>query len=132
MELCAKHWASLRAAIETRGLMGLVAKDAPTAMQHAVDEVEGTADPKDYDPLASACWMIYGVALERGGLYLMSGDLCPICEAMKHTAHLPKNGEIIGVGEPVGEAFVESYWIDGPADTVLAECRKRGIAPPAS
>ena len=49
--------------------------------------------------------MIVGRALELGGLYLMTGDYCPVCEAMKH-------------GQP------ETHWIDGPSDAVLEMARE--------
>lgn len=126
MKFCQKHWDMLRAAIETRGLMHLVAKGGEAAMERAVDEINGVATDATYDPLMAAHWMISGRAIEIGGLYLMTGDHCPVCEAMAHTSHWPRAGET----EPLGEAGVEKHWIDGPADAVLVYCQERGLAAP--
>lgn len=126
MKFCQKHWDMLRSAIEARGLMHLVAKSGEAAMERAVEEVEGRADDTSYDPLMSAHWMISGRAIEMGGLYLMTGDLCPICEVVENTSHWPREGE----SEPVGAAWVEKQWIEGPADAALAYCQERGLTAP--
>jgi hypothetical protein len=125
MQICEKHWAMVRAAIEARGLSHLVAKSGEQLMANTIAESKGEDAP--YDPLAAVNWMISGRALEQGGLYLMTGDYCPVCEVMKHTAHIPKAP---GETEPAGEAWVERHWIDGPADAALAHCREQGLVPP--
>lgn len=127
MKFCQPHWDKLRAAIEARGLSHLVAKDAQTAMADTVAQLEGTATEANYDPLMNAHWMITGRALQMGGLYLMMADHCPVCEVMKHMAHIPRTPEET---EPAGAAWVESHWIDGPADAVLTYCQERGLVPP--
>lgn len=128
MQICPDHYEKLKAAIEARGLTRLIAKDAQTSFDAAVREIQGEpAEPGDYDPLAACCWMIMGRALEMAGLYLMTGDLCPVCEAMKHTAHWPRNAQET---EPAGEAWVEKHWIDGPADAALAHCQRNGLTSP--
>jgi hypothetical protein len=116
MQICEKHWAMLRLAIETRGLSQFVVTDGETAMKQALDQLDGHDAP--YDPLASCAWMIMGRATQQGGLYLMTGDYCPICEAVKHT-------NLDGV--PVPQAEVEKHWTDGPADAALAECKRLGM-----
>jgi hypothetical protein len=126
MQICDKHWKMMRAAIEERGLSGLVAQSGEALMERTLAEADGSATPAGYDPLAACNWMVMGRAIESGGLYLMNGDFCPICEAMKHTAHLPRQGET----EPVGEAWVENHWIAGPADAALGYCREHNLVPP--
>lgn len=121
MQMCEKHWTMLREAIEARGLTPFIAKDGQEAMQQAIDQIEG--DDTHYDPLAASNWLITGRALEMGGLYLMSGDYCPVCEVMKHMSQTP----IVPGGPPAGEAWVEKHWIEGPADAALAECVRRGM-----
>lgn len=113
MRICPAHWGKLSDAIRSRGLWPLVARNGQEALQRAVDELEHKADKSSYDPLADCCWMIYGQALKMGGLYLMTGDYCPVCEAVKHAK----------LGTPDGFATTEqaeAHWIDGPANAVQA------------
>jgi hypothetical protein len=112
MRMCQAHWDRLRAAVKARGLWPLVARNGAEAMKRTVDELEGTADKATYDPLMNCVWMIYGRATQQGGLYLFTGDLCPICEAVKHS-------KIGGEDGYRDTAHVEEHWIDGPADAVL-------------
>lgn len=121
MKCCQRHWDMLRSAVESRGLMHLTAKDSKTALENVVTELQGGDVP--YDPLMSCWWMITNKALQLGGLYLMSGDLCPICEAVHHLADLP----IEEGGPPAGEAWVENEWVNGPADAALQHCREQGL-----
>lgn len=107
MKICEKHWAMFRAAIETRGLAKLVAKDGRTAMDQMVADLQYGTLPENYDPLMSCNMMVTSRALEVGGLYMLSGDYCPVCEAMKHLD---------------GEA-TETEWINGPADAALKYCQ---------
>lgn len=126
MKFCASHWDKLREAIKARGMFHLVANSGEAAAERMVDEINGTATDRTFDPLMSAHNMIMGRAIEAGGLYLMTGDFSPICETIKHRA---------GVVDPVkGRPYTaeeeEAYWIDGPADGTLAYCRERGLMPP--
>ena len=122
MKFCQKHWDMLRKAIEDRGLTHLIAKSGEQAAENMVSELRGEEHP--YDPLMAAHWMISSAALDQGGLYMMTGDHCPVCEAIKHTAEHP-----LADGNPAGEEWVEKFWIDGPANAVLAECREKGLVP---
>lgn len=115
MKFCQPHWGSLRAAIDARGLAPLVAKSGQAAHANLVAELDGSADASNYDPLMSAHWMISGRALELGGLYLLNGEYCPLCEVEEHT----KPG-------------AAQEWIEGCTDSVLAHCRKLGLVPEAS
>ena len=123
MRFCQRHWDALRAAVRARGLDHLVGKSGREALERARDELAGTATDATYDPLLAAHNMILGRALEGGGLYLLTGDYCPVCEAVAHKDDSP-NGAALTVEQ------AESYWIDGPADAVLAYCREHGLAPP--
>lgn len=113
MKFCQPHWDRLRAAIETRGLMPLVARDGREAIARLKDEIEGSADKATFDPLMAAHNMILARCTELLGLYLYSGDYCPVCEICKPGTY----------PEPAPESrwkSNEDYFIDGPADAVLA------------
>ena len=133
MKFCDHHWAMLRTAIDQRGLTQFVQgpDQHATTMQAVVEAMQGGNNDlarqlereAPYDPLWSALWMIQNRALEQGGLYMMTGDHCPVCEAMKHLGSLPLEPN----GPAVGEAFVEQEWINGPADAAHQECIRRGL-----
>jgi hypothetical protein len=121
MKMCQPHWNKLREAMKDRCIDYLGAKDGKQAADDAVEQLAGRET--DYDPLMACNWMITGRALKMGGLYLMGAkedgsEYCPICEAIEHK---PEDVEV---------AWVENYWIDGPADAVLEECRTLGLANP--
>lgn len=63
MQFCRAHWDMLRAAIEARGLSGLVAKDGRAACENMKAELQGRADKSNFDPLMGAHNMIVGRAL---------------------------------------------------------------------
>jgi hypothetical protein len=120
MKICQTHWDKLKSAIDDRGIGHLGAKSGEQALDNAVEEIEGR--PADFDPIMSCNYMIWNHALEMGGLYLMGkkdddSDFCPICEAV---AHKPDDSEA---------QWVEDYWIQGPAEAAMKECRERGLAP---
>lgn len=117
MKFCQAHWDRLRTAIEIRGLGHLIAPSGAEAMERAAQELDGTATDATYDPLMAAHWMIVSRVTELGGLYLMTGDYCPICEAIK------------GHSQAMVSEQVEAHYIDGPADAVLAYCRDKGLSP---
>ena len=100
----------------------LIARSGEAAVERARGELDGTATDATYDPLMAAHWMIVARITELGGLYLMTGDYCPICEAVKGHSHTMTPEE------------VEAHYIDGPADAVLTYCRDHGLvaAPPGS
>lgn len=120
MKFCQPHWDALKLAVESRGLGHLIAANGRDAMARAVAELKGTDEPDDFDPLMAAHWMISGKALEMGGLYLMTGGYCPICEVVKH------HPADCGKPDCTPESY-ERWWIDGPADAVLAEARARRL-----
>jgi hypothetical protein len=80
MSFCQDHWDRLRAAIEERGLSGLIATspEAAVAQQSAAIE-RGKMDATTFDPLMDAHWAIFNNAMNTvaraGGdpLYLMAG-----------------------------------------------------------
>jgi len=112
MKFCQDHWNKLKQAIEERGLMHLVAPDSQTAMENIKEELAGTNTIENYDPLMNATHMIYGRAIECGGLYLMTGDFCPLCELEKYT----QKGE-------------DQVWINGCCDSILEYCRENRLVP---
>lgn len=120
MRFCPQHWDALRSAIDSRGLGPLVAANSRDAVARLKAELDGKDEPDDFDPLMSAHWMIVARATEMGGLYLMTGDYCPVCEALKH------HPADCGIAECT-PALVESHWIDGPADEVLRVAREKGL-----
>ena len=108
MRFCQPHWKALREAIDKRRLGDFIS-DSPSEVANEMRvQLEGKENPDSpYDPLMGATNMVYGRAIELGGLYLLQGDLCPVCEAVKHGS-------------------TESYWIDGPADAILKDFREHG------
>ena len=112
MQICKDHWTKIRNAISERGLEHLGAKSGEEACADAVAQLQGEETP--FDPLAACNWMIMNRGLEIGGLYLMTGDYCPVCEAIKHTDHMSPEE-------------LELYWINGPADAVLETAREMGL-----
>jgi hypothetical protein len=116
MKFCQPHWTALKTAVEARGLGHLIAANGRDAAARVAADLKGAAEVDDYDPLMSAHWMIVNRVLEHMGLALMFDDLCPVCEAIEGHKQVMTRDE------------VEQYYIDGPADAVLAHCRELGIA----
>ena len=119
MRICQEHWGKLRAALKERGIDHLGARDGQQLMENVRTELSG--GKPDYDPLIDCNNMIFGRGMEMGGLYLLARKddgthYCPICEAIVHQT-----------GISVGQH--ERYWIEGPADAVLAHCRSLGLVP---
>lgn len=122
MKMCRPHWDQLRAAVESRGLGHLIAANGREAHARAVAELKGEADPvADFDPLMVAHNMILSHATEGLGLFLFTGDYCPVCELLKVYPPIPE-----------GHRYKtnQSYMIDGPADAVLEMAREAGVAIP--
>lgn len=127
MQICQTHWDMLRQAMEDRGLAHLIG--AESAKAQIEGELDGVpADERPRDPLMSANFSIMGNAMQMGGLYMMMGDYCPICEVVKHTAGVWKNPQ---TDEVMDATQVERWWIDGPADAELQAARERGSVPGA-
>jgi hypothetical protein len=115
MKFCMPHWNALRDAIAARGLAHLGARTGQEAAARVVAEVKGQATDRTYDPLMDAHNMIVAHVTEQGGLYLFTGDYCPVCEAIK------------GHAKTMTPAEVEDHYINGPADAVLAYCRQQKL-----
>jgi hypothetical protein len=127
MKFCQTHWDALKAAIESRGLGHLIAVNGRDAHARAVADLTGKADVSDFDPLMSAHWMIVSRATQDFGIGIMGVDAngnqyCPACELIKATPQ-PAPGHRYATND--------LYFIDGPADAILAECREMGIDNPA-
>lgn len=130
MKVCMPHWNALRDAVELRGLGYLIAANGRDAHARAVAELQGKGDVSDFDPLMSAHWMIVSRATQVLGLGILSpnpddpvGNYCPVCELLKVTPPPPE-----GHRYPTNEA----YFIDGPADAVLAMAIDAGLYPPST
>ncbi|TAN09876.1 MAG: hypothetical protein EPN45_07230 [Rhizobiaceae bacterium] len=123
MRICKDHWSMCRAAIEERGMSGLVARDGKEATDNAMEELQGGNPP--FDPLMSMNWHWSGEAMRCGGLYLMAvdpennpdneGHYCPICEFAKHS-----------------EGFEAKVAIDMIADQMADYARAEGLIPQVS
>lgn len=126
MKFCQSHWDALKGAIESRGLGHLIAANGRDAHARAVAELTGRAELADFDPLLAAHKRITSTCLDWCGISLLmrakDGDhLCPLCETLKTYPPIPE-----------GHRYKsnESYFIDGPADAILAACEEWGIARP--
>ena len=114
MKFCQPHWDALRRAIDDRGLSHLVARDGAAAAELLRAQAEGEAGPEAYDPLMAAHNMIASWAVENGGLAMLQGDLCPVCEGMRRVTG-------------VAPEEVERDLLTGPPDAALDYCREHGL-----
>ncbi len=113
MKFCDPHWVALKKAIDDRGLGHLNSKSGEEAVARLLDQVDGPKK-QTYDPLMSAHNMITANAIHAGGLYLLTGDHCPLCELDKHKAQM-------------GECSED--WIKNAADGALRYCRENKLVP---
>lgn len=79
MQLCDKHWQSLRASVSKYGLDHLIAPDGTAAAEMMVRQFKGEQTALDFDPLMAAHNQLLDVALNFVGMKVM-GDACPVCE----------------------------------------------------
>lgn len=124
MKICEDHWTKLKKALEDRKILHRAAANGEKATEELRRQIDGTATPETYDPLMDCANMVYAQGLNAGGLYLLNGDYCPVCEALKHC---PRDAE-----GPDGEIFadeeaIEKFWIDGPADAALQYCQENDL-----
>lgn len=107
--ICQAHWDRIRKALEERGIGHLGAKSGQAAIAAVVTELEGRGDENEFDPLMGCNNMIWTKGLEVCGLDLMTGEerKCPICEAIRR---------------------YETWWIDGPANSMLEVAKEKGLA----
>lgn len=115
MRMCQFHWDQLRAAVDERGMSGLIAGDGHKAAEAMDRELAGASEASDFDPLMAANWAIFSRALKMGGLYLMTEDescneYCPLCEADAHGGHA-------------------ANWIQGCMDAQLEHARELKLIP---
>ncbi len=122
MKFCPVHWAALRDMVIGKGMGALIAKDGTAVAERVMEELEGVATPATYDPLMAAQWMLTGMALKNGGMYLMGqkpgdgdGEYCPLCEV-----------ESAGI-KLEGKEGLASEWMEGCTDSVLIYCRENGL-----
>lgn len=126
MQFCQPCYDKLREAIKARGMWPLVGSDETLKekISQEVDHIQGGPPPdarRTFDPLYQACMAIYGRAIQMGGLYLMTGDYCPLCELDKNA---PLDAEI-----PAGYTTHGDAWIGGCCDAQLAGARELGLMP---
>lgn len=110
MKACQPHYDLIRDGVKSRGLWHLVAQSGEAASEILNNQAQGIKGPAAYDPLLNATMEIYARAVECGGIYLMQGNYCPLCEADKH----------MGAGE-------SQKWIDGCLDAHLKYCQENGL-----
>ena len=91
MKMCTNHWAALRAAIDKRGLSGLVPQDGKEAVRRMADQMQsGTPSRGNFDPLMGAHNSILSNAVALVGLEIMQtnadgSDRCPLCFLNENT-----------------------------------------------
>jgi hypothetical protein len=87
MKFCQPHWDELRQQVKSHGVWDLVATSGEEVVSQVVDELKGVPTTLErYDPLMAAHNMIVSRAIECGGLYLLTGDYCPLCELTKNSS----------------------------------------------
>lgn len=82
MQMCEPHWNDLRAEVDRVGLCKFVAKSGEEIGKKLEHEIK--TGEKVFDPLMSAFLAIVSNAVQMGGMYMLSGDFCPICESIAH------------------------------------------------
>lgn len=127
MKMCQKHWDMLRAAIEQRGLMHLVAKSGEEASKQVAAQLSGDTSLWNYDPLMAANFAIWRQGLSSWGLALMSPDApfggCVCCL---------KSDVESRCRDPICKKQTGEMWIEFAADDQLAFARAKGLLPKAS
>lgn len=60
MQICERHWAALRQAIDDRGLTSLVAKNGEVAQRQTMEQLRsgGVIEAGNFDPLMMAHWLV--------------------------------------------------------------------------
>jgi hypothetical protein len=125
MKFCQDHWDRLRAAIDARGLGGLVARDGERALENMAAELEagpGAASLTTFDPLMGAHWAIVNNIMGFVGLAVMApnadgSERCPLC--FLNAAHDEQCVDPGCVLPRDGTAY--DGWIDRAADDMRAE-----------
>ncbi|HEY6018826.1 MAG TPA: hypothetical protein VIY48_02745 [Candidatus Paceibacterota bacterium] len=88
MQFCDEHWASLREAIDERGLSHLVRDPSESAvLVKEVEDVWELTDPttiKTFDPIMAAHWAIVANVLNSVGMEMFflnedGTERCPLC-----------------------------------------------------
>lgn len=120
MKICQDHWQLMRDAIEERDMTVLVAKSGEAAFENEVRQLEeasitGTVSEQTiletFDPLMSMNWHWMNNALRCGGLYLMTGDHCPVCEFVKNQEGFDAKTEINAVADQMRFYCIEQKLI---------------------
>lgn len=111
MKICQTHWEALKVAIDERGLSKFIAQSGTEAAKRIEGQLKGQTDATTFDPLLNANFVIMGNAVSIGGLYLMTGELCPMCESEAHNSHPAE------------------WWINHAADDQLALARELKLVP---
>lgn len=113
--MCAEHWTRLRKEVEDSGMTHLVSRSGKEAFDKIVAPLTEPASPRngadDFDPLMGANFSIWGAALKDGGLAMMVGDKCPLCECCRENPGLDED------------------WIKGSVADELNHARQLGLMP---
>jgi hypothetical protein len=101
MQFCQPHWDRLRAEIEANGLAHMVLT-GEVVFQQTVDAIEGKGQENAaFDPLMAMHNKIVEKFVEplgADGLYIFTGDYCPLCELdrLNPGRKLPENWIVEG------------------------------------
>lgn len=83
MKFCQSHWTQMKDSIKDAGLYHLVGKSGADAIKTLKADLTGTATNETFDPLLALHNEIlarFMEPLKDGGMYLFTGDYCPLCE----------------------------------------------------
>jgi hypothetical protein len=124
MKLCQSCWDKLKAAIEQRGMLHLVAKSGEAASKQLAAQLSGGVSADNYDPLMAANFAIWKQSLSSFGLGMMSEDApCPLCF---------KTEIETSCSDPNCNKQTGEMWIEFAADEQLAYCREKGLVSQAN
>lgn len=94
MKFCKDHWSKLQTAINERGLSDLVSGSGEELQRRMKIEMEAKKTTKEsFDPLMTAHNMIVKNALQAGGVYMLNGDFCPLCELNKNAEEMKETAD---------------------------------------
>jgi len=117
MQICKKHWAELRKAIEVRGLSEFVSKTSEEAANKIQEEVKnGKRLTRDqFDPMIAANFALWNNCADVGGIGLLAIEGCPLCELIDNCE----------CGK--GDACEFRHWIDCAANEQLQHAKDMGL-----
>ena len=117
MKFCQAHWDRLKKSIIDAGMGKLIADDGAQAVERMKAELDSTATDETFDPLMAAHNALVTEFLNplgADGLYIFTGDYCPMCELVRLNPRPP-------------EQAMDENWIKGVTRELQEYCREKKL-----